>query len=404
MFCKRAQFDRRLQGEPGGGRQLAQGLQLGLAGPPFQVGQAAHPIDKPLAGNLGDGFKGNGELASLVEDQPGAGAQAVAQHAGGIGELRLGQQRLGASHHSRIQRSHHAAGHGAVGGGVHEDHGLPHPQSLGENRWHIHPGHELLVSDDLGEWRPRSDHIAHLGLHIAHGAADRRPQVAEAEISHAGHQVHAGGDVILPKLIPLNRAGRPLFHQIVVALEIEPFGFGFRPQPGHIRLGLSLIEHHQQLPLAHLIALAHEQALDPTTGLGRQLHLPQGLQSAHGVHHIGKAGHLDLLGLNRQGRSGLRIGSAAAGCQQGDGRHRAKQRGRQESVPGEPPGPEPLRGEPRKIASPQSLGAHGHRSIPTIASSRTDGRAREHQTPVMPLARSINDFPIWAQRTITGAG
>ena len=114
-------------------------------------------------------------------------------------------------------------------------------------------------------------------------------------------------------MIALNRAGCPLFHQVVVALEIEPFGFGFRPQPGHIRSGLGLIEHHQQLALAHLIALAHEQALDPTTGLGRQLHLPQGLQGAHSVHRVGKESHLGLLGLHGQGRPGRGLRRALAG-------------------------------------------------------------------------------------------
>jgi len=92
----------RPEGKAGARRQLAQLGQGGLSRPPFQIGQAAHHVDKRLARQLGHRGERHRQLLPPVQHQAGAAALTVAQAAAGIGKRGLHEQGLGGGCHPRI--------------------------------------------------------------------------------------------------------------------------------------------------------------------------------------------------------------------------------------------------------------------------------------------------------------
>ena len=94
--------------------------------------------------------------------------------------------------------------------------------------------------------------------------------------------------------------------QILIALVIEAVGLHLSAQAGHLSPELGLVEHQQQLALAHPISLTHQQSLNAAPRLGRQIHLLLCLQGADGVKTGLKFGSFQALALHhRQPRGWL---------------------------------------------------------------------------------------------------
>ena len=142
-----AQLHRSLQGEKGTGRLFAHLGQGGLARLPFQLGQAAHHIDKRLARQLGHRRKGHRQLLTLVQHQAGATALAVAQTALGIGKGGFNQQGLGWGAHAWIHRAHLPLGQRLGAGGIEQQHPLPQPHPVGIGGGDINAGQQAVVAD-----------------------------------------------------------------------------------------------------------------------------------------------------------------------------------------------------------------------------------------------------------------
>ena len=86
--------------------------------------------------------------------------------------------------------------------------------------------------------------------------------------------------------------------QFLIALVIEAVGLHLSAQAGHLSPELGLVEHQQQLALAHPIPLTHQQSLNSAPRLGRQIHLLLCFQGAHRVEAGLKFGSFQALALH----------------------------------------------------------------------------------------------------------
>ena len=295
-----AELHRGLDGETGAGGQPPQWPQSHLPGRALQLRQGADNAHEGLARQAAHRREGHHQGLPAIEGNAGAAALTAAQrrHASG---LHPGAHRnhLTGTAHGRIDRAHLACGQRPIAETRQQEHALARPHPRRCHRRHIDAGLKSLIAQQAGEHLSGLDHIAGLHGQVTHHAIDRGTQVFEGEIGLTRHQGFTGSDVGLPEFIALQGTGRPLAHQLLEALKVELAGFHLGPQAGHLGAQLGLIQHQEQLTASHPIALSHQELLDPSTGLGRELHLLIRLQAGHGTEAFAPLLLAHDLGLHR---------------------------------------------------------------------------------------------------------
>jgi hypothetical protein len=156
---------------------------------------------------------------------------------------------------------------------------------------------EILDRDEVG---PVLDVIADVDRSDAHDAVEGRNNLHALQLRL--RQRHLGKRHLerSPVLVHRTLADEILRRQLAAALQVRARDRGRGLGLLDLRALQRVVELHQELALAHALAVAEGERLDPAARLGPQHHALARSQGAHGLGVVLQAHRLDLAELHRR--------------------------------------------------------------------------------------------------------